>query len=167
MGYEGGGIADIFRDGETNASLCARELADDVGAFITDTARELAPMSTAAISRRPPGTLKRSYAQIDVHRGEPGPAGEPSYVSGVESYDYIARIIEIGAEPHEITGRRERYVRFRASSGEMVRARIKHPGFTGRYVVRRAVTAALIGFPEIARPALDRWQHRQIEAAKR
>ncbi|HWF31123.1 MAG TPA: hypothetical protein VG188_01020 [Solirubrobacteraceae bacterium] len=148
------------------AERATREMADDAGAFATATARALAPISPVIDSARAPGTLRRSYEQIDVHPFAHGD-GKSGYASGVQSHDFVARLIEYGVAPHDVSAKAGRWLVFRAwPNGEIVRAKLVHQkGFPGQHIVHRAIEATRFAFDEIAEPALLRWVERQSAAA--
>lgn len=149
------------------AEDAVRDIADACGAYATAAARNLAPIGPI-MDRRAPGTLKASYKQIDTHRIEQDD-GNVGYASGVESDDYIARILEYGTREHEITPRyRGGALVFRAwPNGELVRVRRVHQrGLPAAHIVGRAVAATLLAFDEIAEPSVERWAKRQMAAAR-
>jgi hypothetical protein len=169
VSYEqtGGSLADLF-DPEL-AALACREMAEDASRFATETARELAPISNPFDSyKRAPGSLKDSYRERDVVRRARAD-GLTEYEGGVESFDPVARWVEYGVQPHTIEAKNGPYITFRSwPTGEIVRARVVHQrGYPGQHVVSRALLATELAFDEVALPALERWQRRQQDAARR
>jgi hypothetical protein len=165
VGYTSDGdLADLFDPDLSD--LAVREMADAAGEFATVTARELAPVSPSIDFRRAPGTLRDSYKQIDVRPVAHGD-GKTGWESGVESHDFVARLIEYGVSPHDVSARPGSWLVFRAwPSGKIVRAKVVHQhGFVGQHIVSRAITATEFAFDEISEPALRRWRDRQVAAA--
>lgn len=165
MAFEGGRMADLFDPDLADEAV--REMALEAGAFATARARELAPVRSSEVNipGRAPGTLRDSYRQSELRR-ERAPMRE-GWSSGVESSDFVARLLEHGVAPHEIRGRRGRLLRFRAASGEMVTARVvQHPGVRGRHIVGNALADTRLAFEELAQPALVRWAKRAARAAR-
>jgi hypothetical protein len=158
-----GSLVDLFEP--QLARDATREMADAAGVFVTDTARALAPMSTAEFGRAP-GTLQRSY-----RHEEPVPFTDgidAGWESGVVSYDPVARWVEEGVDAHDVEPKRGLYVTFRTTDGRTVRARVVHQrGYAGQFVVRRSLMLAEVEFENLARPALERWKARAEAAAKR
>ena len=160
MGYSGQSITHLIPDdAEAITRDACRDMADAGGKFVTDLARATAPVSAFG---RPPGELKASYRQIDVHRGAPGAAGERSYESGVESYDPVAMWVERGTLPHVIKPRiKGGVLKFRTIDGHLVEAKVvHHPGMRGQHIVARAMHEAHLAFDAITTPAAERWAER-------
>jgi hypothetical protein len=49
-----------------------------------------------------------------------------------------ARVVEAGSEPHVITAKRAKALRFTIGKKVLFRRRVNHPGTTGRWVFKRA-----------------------------
>ena len=171
MSYTGGDLSDLVPEEAIRAADDAcREIAEVAGAQVTEIARATAPVSVPFGSRlSPPGALRESYRQVPVHRGSPGPLGERTYVSGVESRDPVALWVEFGVRPHTVKAGPGGWLRFRRwPDGRWVRAkRAEQRGYPGQHIVSRALTSVTeTTLREVAAPAVEAWKQRTERAIK-
>lgn len=69
---------------------------------------------------------------------------------GVPRSKYVVAIFEVGAQPHEIDGKKKKALAFAGADGAVVRRAVGHPGMAARPFLR---------------PALDAGQGQAVEAA--
>lgn len=171
MGFDGGLPSHLVPEGlEGIARDAAADMAAAGADYALERVRELAPTQQPGLTipGRVPGTLRASYRRVPLERVTE--RGVIAYVSAVESSDPVARWIEFGVAPHDVSRKPTGLmVTFKRIDGEKVRApvKIRHPGFAGRYPLTRAIEEAGQVVREVAQPALTEWAARSEAAMRR
>jgi HK97 gp10 family phage protein len=117
----------------TDASRYYQRFFSEAGDIVQNAMRETAPVRTGALRDSIRLQLGLDYVRV-------GP-----------TVPYAA-FVEFGTRPQEILPRRAQALRFETEAGEIVYAkRVWHPGFEGRFFVRRAVMEAEPRLAELAK----------------
>lgn len=122
----------------------AREIADDVGREMTAATKRHTPVRT--------GRTRDSFDQSPTRHEPPD-----RYVSGVESHDFRARLVEHGVKPHDLKPKDPDGA---LATPEGPRAGAHHPGHGGAHMVAQAAAEVDARLARIAQQKLDRMARR-------
>ena len=146
MPYRGDSLLDLL--GSDNTGPPTRRMleavADDAGEAMTDAAARATPRRTGEVAEswRTLPTVRRASTQGD------------EYESGTTNPHYVARFLEHGVAPHEITPKKAKAL----GLPDGARGSANHPGIRAHNMTAKAAAEVEERLPILAARHLRRWQ---------